>query len=61
MKIKSAVVLGCHGQDGSLLCQSLLKKGYEVTGLARSIQKGRSNLEKLGIEIIKVNPKDLIS
>ena len=50
MKIKSALVLGCHGQDGSLLCQSLLKKGYKVTGLARSIHKGRSNLEKLGID-----------
>ncbi len=49
VKIKSALVMGCHGQDGSLMCQSLLKKGYKVTGLSRSIHKERNNLEKLGI------------
>jgi len=50
VKIQSALVLGCLGQDGSLLSQSLLRKGYKVTGLARSVDKDHSNLEKLGIE-----------
>ena len=27
---KRALVLGCNGQDGSFLTQSLLKKNYEV-------------------------------
>ena len=50
VKIQSALVLGCLGQDGSLLCKSLLNKGYKVTGLARSIDKDHNNLKKLGIE-----------
>lgn len=30
-----ALVLGCTGQDGSFLCELLLKKGYEVWGTLR--------------------------
>jgi len=32
---KSAIVTGVTGQDGSLLCELLLEKGYDVYGLYR--------------------------
>lgn len=35
MKDKVAVVTGVTGQDGSLLCELLLEKGYRVFGLVR--------------------------
>lgn len=31
----TALVLGVNGQDGSLLAETLLKRGYQVTGAAR--------------------------
>lgn len=36
MKIKTAFITGISGQDGSLLAEFLLGKGYYVTGLMRS-------------------------
>jgi len=33
--MKTALVFGCTGQDGSYLCEFLLKKGYEVHGMIR--------------------------
>jgi len=36
------LVFGCTGQDGSLLCKSLLKKGYEVVGVSRSVSPNLS-------------------
>ena len=50
MTIRTAVVLGCKGQDGSLMCKSLLDKKYNVIGLIRSGLKDDSNLHRLGIE-----------
>ena len=44
------MVLGCNGQDGSLISHSLLKQGHRVIGLTRSIQNSSNNLIKLGIE-----------
>jgi GDPmannose 4,6-dehydratase len=35
MRNKSAIVTGITGQDGSLLCELLLKEGYTVHGLIR--------------------------
>ena len=50
MANKTAVILGCNGQDGSLLSQSLLSKGYRVIGVSKTQKKRESNLQKLGIE-----------
>jgi len=44
-----ALVLGCTGQDGSLVSQSLLEQGYEVTGTSRSNNRKIESHEKLGI------------
>ena len=49
MDKKTAIVLGCSGQDGSLLAKSLLKKGVKVIGLTRSKQNQIKNHIKLGI------------
>ena len=49
MANKTALVLGCKGQDGSLMCKSLLEKNFKVIGLIRSELKDQSNLHKLGI------------
>ena len=35
MAKKKALVTGCTGQDGSYLCEFLLKKGYDVAGIVR--------------------------
>ena len=43
-----ALVLGCVGQDGSLLCKSLLKKGTNVIGITRNSVKTK-NHQLLGI------------
>ncbi len=40
--MKRALVIGCSGQDGSLISQSLLKKGFEVVGTTRN-PKNRIN------------------
>ena len=47
---KRALVLGCTGQDGSFLTQSLLKKNYEVYGISRSKKPNRTNHKVLNIE-----------
>ena len=50
MTSQTAVVLGCKGQDGSLMCKSLLEKNYKVIGLIRGELEKHSNLHRLGIE-----------
>ncbi len=49
MKKPKALILGCSGQDGSLISQSLLEKGYEVIGTTRSSNKKIKSHEQLGI------------
>lgn len=47
---KRALITGISGQDGSLLANLLLEKGYEVYGTARDAQVGTfHNLKRLGI------------
>ena len=49
MNPPKALVLGCTGQDGSLVSQSLLEQGYEVTGTTRSDNRKIESHKKLGI------------
>ena len=49
--MKKALIFGVSGQDGALLAQLLLGKGYEVYGASRDAQVNSfANLEKLGIQ-----------
>ncbi len=50
MPQKTALVFGSQGQDGSLMCKSLLKQNYRVIGLTRGNNKKISNHSILGIE-----------
>ena len=50
MSAKTALILGCNGQDGSLISRSLLKKGYEVIGVSRTNNHKNNNHISLGIE-----------
>jgi len=59
-------VFGCTGQDGSLICQSLLQKRFKVIGFSRKSNPNRKNHESLGIskdfEIHQIdlkNPKEI--
>tara|TARA_E500000331_G_scaffold97991_1_gene94759 strand:+ start:204 stop:1157 length:954 start_codon:yes stop_codon:yes gene_type:complete len=59
-------VFGCTGQDGSLICQSLLQKRFKVIGFSRKSNPNRKNHELLGIskdfEIHQIdlkNPKEI--
>jgi GDPmannose 4,6-dehydratase len=48
--MKTALICGISGQDGSYLAQLLLNKGYRVCGTSRDAQMSSfSNLKKLGI------------
>ena len=48
--MKTALICGISGQDGSYLARLLLDKGYEVVGTSRDAQmSGFANLSKLGI------------
>ncbi len=47
---KTCLVFGASGQDGSLICKSLLEKGFQVVGIARSQERKLKNHIKLGIE-----------
>ncbi|OOG68947.1 GDP-mannose 4,6-dehydratase [Algoriphagus sp. A40] len=49
--MKSALIIGISGQDGSYLAELLLKKGYQVWGTSRDAQGGSfTNLQKLNIK-----------
>ena len=41
--------MGCSGQDGSLLCKSLIEKNQKVIGTSRKIRTN-DNLKTLAIE-----------
>ncbi len=47
---KKALVIGCQGQDGSLLCNSLLRKNFTVIGGCRNTEKQSKNHVMLGID-----------
>ena len=48
--MKKALIIGITGQDGSLLAEFLLNKGYRVAGTSRDVQAARlDNLKRLGI------------
>ena len=50
MSSKKALVLGARGQDGALICKSLLQKNYEIIGLSKQNSSPSISLTKLGIE-----------
>ena len=50
MSQKTALVLGANGQDGSLICKSLLKKGFKVIAASSKNLVPGNNLEKLKID-----------
>ena len=57
---QSCFVIGCTGQDGSLLCKSLLNQGHQVIGITRKLNYSKINFIKLGInKKLKVIPIDL--
>lgn len=47
---RNILILGCNGQDGSLLCHSLLKKGIKVIGITKNVNGKSNNHVHLGIE-----------
>lgn len=48
--MKTALITGITGQDGSYLAKLLLKKGYKVIGLVRDISNILAGLTYLGIK-----------
>jgi GDPmannose 4,6-dehydratase len=66
IKIKSALICGVSGQDGSYLAQLLLSKGYEVWGTSRDAQGSAfANLKQLGVwehvKLLSMVPEDFRS
>jgi GDPmannose 4,6-dehydratase len=50
LRMKTALICGISGQDGSYLAQLLLNKGYQVIGTSRDADiSGFENLKRLGI------------
>jgi GDPmannose 4,6-dehydratase len=65
-EMRTALICGVSGQDGSYLAELLLKKGYEVFGTSRDAQGSSfSSLKKLGIadriKYISMVPEDFRS
>ncbi len=50
LSTKTALVLGARGQDGALICKSLLKKNYRVIGISKKNTKQSIYHKKLEIE-----------
>lgn len=48
--MKNILVFGCTGQDGSLLCRSLLQQGFNVIGVSRSSNPNLSIHSALNID-----------
>lgn len=66
MRIKTALICGISGQDGSFLARFLLEKAYKVWGTSRDAQGSNfPNLQKLGIkeriEYLSLVPEDFRS
>lgn len=58
--MKTALICGISGQDGSFLARFLLNKGYKIWGTSRDAQGASfSNLQKLGIKE-KINYLSLV-
>lgn len=58
--MKTALITGITGQDGSYLAEFLLEKGYKVFGLERrSSQKNRANIEHI-LDRIELVSGDLL-
>lgn len=52
-----AVVLGANGQDGGYLCEALLKRGYEVFGVARG-PESRYAPAQPGFQYVRLDLED---
>jgi GDPmannose 4,6-dehydratase len=52
---KTILITGIWGQDGTILAQSLLKKGYHVLGLARPDSSRTPTIQSKDLEIVKVD------
>ncbi len=46
---KTSLIIGCSGQDGSILCKSLLESGQEVIGTSRKNVSEHKNHQTIGI------------
>jgi GDPmannose 4,6-dehydratase len=54
MKKKVALIFGGSGQDGTLMSELLLQKGYKVYSISRSIKKDQ-NKSNYSIKYLKIN------
>ena len=64
--VKSALIIGVTGQDGSYLAYKLLKKGYKIYGTTRrNVIDSNSGIYKLdikeNIEFFEIDPSDFKS
>jgi GDPmannose 4,6-dehydratase len=58
MNEKSALVTGVSGQDGYIMAEKLLKDGFRVIGLSRSVNeelRGLSSAHGERLEIVEFN------
>ena len=51
LTLKTALIFGCNGQDGSLISKSLLEKNYKVIGVSRQGKDTSTNHSSLGIDL----------
>lgn len=49
--MKHAVIIGCDGQDGTILTGILHARGYAVTGVGRPGRHGQSDVDRLCLDI----------
>lgn len=59
--MKTALITGISGQDGSYLSELLIKKNYRVIGTTRNKKKIKNNLSKAVLKKIIIVEWDLVS
>ena len=52
--MKTAIITGISGQDGSLMAEFLLEKGYRVIGTSRDVRGARQSMRKNLVDIIEL-------
>ena len=54
--MKTAIIVGVFGQDGTILTDHLLKKNYRIIGVSNNSIRREKNSSKIEIvDIIKLN------
>lgn len=59
--MKSVLITGITGQDGSYMAELLLSKGYRVMGAVRDIQRTKESLSSEMLHRVELVARDMLN